>query len=121
MLGLVGGHLEVSRALDGEDEEDNAAVDEGSAELGLVAGRGRPDPPLLRELNVPQVAALHDEVAHRREGRPRGRCLGALQEGSQGWIKIRTREPMERPCELMGSDYCICWIKSPTNSVLYNQ
>lgn len=58
-------YLEVSRALNGEDEEYDAALLEGAVELELVAGRGGPDTPLLRQLNVAQVAALHYEVAHR--------------------------------------------------------
>lgn len=57
-------YLEVSGALDREDQEDEAALLEGAVELELVAGCGGPDAPLLRELNVAQVAALHDEVTH---------------------------------------------------------
>lgn len=55
--------LEVSGSLNGEDEEDGAALDEGSRQLVLVVGRRGPDPPLLGQIDVPHVTALHDEVA----------------------------------------------------------
>lgn len=71
-------HLEVSGSLNGEDEEDGAALVESSGEFVLVAGRGGPDSPLLRQLDVPRVAALHDEVAHTGAQRPRGRRRAAL-------------------------------------------
>lgn len=72
-------HLEVSRALHREDQEDQAALQEGSVEFELVAGRGGPDAFLLGDVKVPQVAALHDEVTHRCNTWPRGRRLGALR------------------------------------------
>ncbi len=55
--------LEVSGSLNGEDEEDGAALDEGSRQLVLVVGRRGPDSPLLGQIDVPHVTALHDEVA----------------------------------------------------------
>ncbi|TRY87941.1 hypothetical protein DNTS_005231 [Danionella cerebrum] len=56
---------------------------EGAVQLALVAGGGAPDPSLLRHLDVPHVAALHDEVAcapcwrHQRSARTRCRSIAA--------------------------------------------
>lgn len=54
----------MSRALHREDEDDDVTLQEGLAESDLIAGCGGPDPFLLRDLYVPRIAALHDEVAH---------------------------------------------------------
>lgn len=54
----------MSGALHGEDKEDGAGLLEGSVQFVLVVWRSGPDAPLLGELDVPQVAALHDEVTH---------------------------------------------------------
>ena len=70
----------MSGALHREDQEDKAALQEGSVEFELVAGRGGPDSFLLGDVNVPQGAALHDEVTHQCNAWPRGRRLGALRE-----------------------------------------
>lgn len=51
-------------ALHREDKEDGAVLLEGSVQFVLVVGCSGPDAPLLRELDVPHVAALHDEVTH---------------------------------------------------------
>ncbi|TNN28541.1 hypothetical protein EYF80_061311 [Liparis tanakae] len=77
-------YLEVSRALDGEHQDDGAVLQEGLGELGLVAGRGGPDAFLLGDVDVPHVAALHDEVAHGGEEQlGRRRWLCGLQEEEQ--------------------------------------
>lgn len=72
--------LEVSGSLNGEDEEDGAALDEGSRQLVLVAGRRGPDSPLLGQIDVPHVTALHDEVADARSRRMCGRRRAALHQ-----------------------------------------
>ena len=68
-------NLEVPGSLHGEDEDDEVVLEEGLGEFALVARGGGPDPFLLRDLDVPHTAALHDEVPHRGEGRLRGRGL----------------------------------------------
>lgn len=55
----------MSWALNREDEDDEVIVEEGLGEFGLVAWSGGPDAFLLRNLYVPDVAALHNEVARR--------------------------------------------------------
>lgn len=62
---VSGRHLEVSRALHREDEDDEAVLQEGLEQLGLVAGLGGPDAFLLGDLDVLDVDALHDEVSSR--------------------------------------------------------
>lgn len=57
-------YLEVSRALNREDEDDEVILQEGLSEFGLIAWCGGPDTFLLRNFYVPDVAALHDEVPH---------------------------------------------------------
>ena len=54
----------MSRALNREDEDDEVILQEGLGQFGLIARCGGPDPFLLRNLYVPDVAALHDEVPH---------------------------------------------------------
>lgn len=55
----------MSRALNREDEEDGFILQEGIGEFGLFALCGGPDTFLLRNVYVPEVAALHNEVARR--------------------------------------------------------
>lgn len=55
----------MSRALNREDEEDGFILQEGLGEFGLIAWCGGPDSFLLRNFYVPDVAALHNEVACR--------------------------------------------------------
>lgn len=58
-------YLEVSRALDREDEDDEAISQEGLGEFVLIAWCSRPDPFLLGNFYIPDVAALHNEVSDR--------------------------------------------------------
>lgn len=73
-------YLEVTRTLNGEDEDHGVVLHEGPGELGLVTGRGGPDPLLLGDLDAPHVAALHDEVARGRGARGGGRLWEELWE-----------------------------------------
>lgn len=58
----------MSRALHGKNKVHGAVILKGSVQFVLIVGCGGPDTPLLGELNVPHVAALHDEVTHRWSG-----------------------------------------------------
>lgn len=57
-------YLELPRSLNREDEDDSPVLQEGLGEFALIARRGGPDTFLLRNIYVPHIAALHDEVAH---------------------------------------------------------
>lgn len=58
-------YLEVSRALDGEDKDDEVILQECLSKPVLIIWCGGPDTFLLRNFYVPDVAALHDEVVDR--------------------------------------------------------
>ncbi len=70
----------MSGSLNGEDEVDSAALDEGSGQLVLVTGRRGPDCPLLGQIDVPRVTALHDEVADAGSRQTCGRRRAALHQ-----------------------------------------
>lgn len=55
-------HLEMSWALNREDEHDGVICQEDSGEFGLIARCGGPNPFLPRNFYVSNVAALHNEV-----------------------------------------------------------
>lgn len=55
--------LEVSRALNREDKDDGAILQKGLGEFGLITWCSRPDAFLLRNFQVPDVAAFHNKVS----------------------------------------------------------
>lgn len=79
-------HLEMSWALNREDEHDGVVCQEDSGEFGLIAWCGGPNTFLLRNFYISNVAALHNEVM----------CWGTAQRGNWFWDLLGVRKEIDK-------------------------